>query len=150
MINFGEAKNGMMVDTTTYNGQEYYLVFGVAGTGGGEVIPATIDFDPDTLDLKSKGKVVTVYIELPTGYNVGQIDISSIMLNGLVPALDKPMEIGDYDNDGISDLMVKFERDKVLSILSPGEAVTLSLTGKVFYNGSYTDFEGSDVIRVIK
>ena len=29
------------------------------------MIPATIDFDPDTLNLGSMGKWVTVYIELP-------------------------------------------------------------------------------------
>jgi len=150
VINVGETKNGMTVDTTTYNDREYYLIFGIIDTGGGEVIPATIDFDPDVLNLKSKGEFVTVYVELPQGFDINQIDISSIILNGLVPALVKPMEISDYDNDGISDLMVKFERNKVQAILSPGEAVTLSLTGKVFYNGSYTDFEGSDVIGVTK
>ena len=35
-----------------------------------QIIPATIDFDPDTLNLGSNGKWVTVYIELLTGYDV--------------------------------------------------------------------------------
>ncbi len=31
------------------------------------VVPATIDIDPDTLNLKSEGRWITAYIELPTG-----------------------------------------------------------------------------------
>ena len=36
-------------------------------------ITATIDFDPDTLNKKSCGKWVVVYIELPSGYIVNNI-----------------------------------------------------------------------------
>lgn len=109
-----------------------------------------IDFDPDVLNLKSEGNFVTVYIELPEGFDLNQIDISSIMLNDLVPALTKPTEIGDYDSDRILDLMVKFERNKVQAILNPGEKVSITITGRVFHNGNYLDFRGSDIIRVIK
>jgi hypothetical protein len=106
----------------------------------------TIDFDPDTLNLKSKGKVVTVYIELPVGYDVSQIEVFSIMLNGQVHAEPKPTEIGDYDNDGIPDLMIKFDRATVQSILEVGDEVEIVVTGEL-YDG--TPFEGSDIIRVI-
>jgi hypothetical protein len=109
-----------------------------------------IDFDPDILNLKSEGKFVTVYIELPKGFDVSQIDISSIMLNDSISSLSKPTEISDYDKDGIADLMVKFERDKVQSILSQGEKIPIIVTGKVFHNGKYLDFRGDDIIRVIK
>lgn len=108
-----------------------------------------IDFDPDTLNLESKGKVVTAYIELPENFDVGQINISSILLNDSVPALAKPTEIGDYDQDGIPDLMVKFERNKVQAILNPGEKVLITLTGKVLYNDKHLDFKGDDIIRVL-
>jgi flagellar hook assembly protein FlgD len=114
------------------------------------VIEATIDIDPDTLNLKSKGKWITAYIEIP-GYDVSKINISSILLNGTVPAetnqkygFVKDPEIGDYDNDGIPDLMVKFDRSAVEEIVSPGN-VTLTLTGEI--NGR--SFEGSDTIKVI-
>jgi hypothetical protein len=111
-----------------------------------ERLPATVDFDPDTLNLKSKGNYVTVYIELPRGYLVTQIDISSIRLNGTVPALAKPKAIGDYDKDGIPDLMVKFDRAAVQKILAPGNQVEITIMGKV----AGVDFEGGDTIRVIK
>lgn len=45
-------------------------------------ITATIDFNPDTLNKKSCGKWVTVHIELHSGYNVSDIIISSILLEG--------------------------------------------------------------------
>ncbi|MCK4267073.1 MAG: hypothetical protein KAX31_07305, partial [Thermoplasmata archaeon] len=109
------------------------------------IVTATIDFDPDVLNLDSKGKYITAYIELPAGYNVSQIDISSIRLNGILPALGKPTEIGDYDNDSIPDLMVKFHRTMVQDILAVGEEVGVTITGEV--NG--TIFEGGDTIRVI-
>ena len=108
-------------------------------------IRATIDFDPDTLNLKSKGKFVTVYIELPPGYDVSQIDVSSITLNGTVPALDKPTKVGDYDSDGVPDLMVKFDGAAVQDLLTPGSQVEITITGEVTGIG----FEGSDTIRVI-
>jgi peptidoglycan hydrolase-like protein with peptidoglycan-binding domain len=109
-----------------------------------------VDFDSDVLNLKSKGQFVTVYIELPSGFDVNQIDIASILLNDSVPALSTPTEVGDYDEDGTLDLMVKFERDKVQSILNPGEKIPITITGKVFHNGKYLDFRGDDIIRVIK
>ena len=110
-----------------------------------QIIPATIDFDPDTLNLRSRDRSVTVYIELPPGYDVSQIDISSISLNGTIPALTKPIEVGDYDSDGIPDLMVKFDGAAVKGILTPGGQVEITITGEVAGIG----FDGSDTIRVI-
>jgi len=112
------------------------------------IIPATIDFDPDTLNLKSKGRWVTAYIELPVGhgYNVSMIDLESLWLNGQVQAEAKPIEIGDYDGDGIPDLMVKFNRKSVQNILEVGEEVKITISGKLTY---CRPFEGKDTIKVI-
>jgi len=109
-----------------------------------------IDFDPDTLNLESKGEFATVYIELPAGFDVNQIDISGIILNDSVPALTKATEINDFDEDGKTDLMVKFERNKVQGVLNSGERVPIIVTGKVFHNGSNLDFKGDDIIKVMK
>jgi parallel beta-helix repeat protein len=107
-----------------------------------------IDFDPDTLNLKSKGKVVTVYIELPTGYEVSQIDVSSIMLNGTVSALAKPTEIGDYDGDGVPDLMVKFDRASVITLFA-GKTVPENYVIEVTGTVAGIRFKGTITIRVI-
>ncbi len=110
-------------------------------------ISAGVYIKPDTLNLKSKGRWITAYIELPNGYDVNDINISTILLENNISAEDHPSGIGDYDNDGITDLMVKFDRSDVEDMLTPSESVTLKITGSL-----KTDelFEGSDDIRVIK
>jgi hypothetical protein len=121
-------------------------------------VSATVDIDPDTLNLKSMGKWITAYIELPEGYNVSDIDIYSIRLNDTSsvsllpnPPVPVPMEIGDYDSDGIPDLMVKFNRTELTSHIYHVLGITY---GNVMLriSGNLTDgtpFEGSDTIRVI-
>lgn len=112
------------------------------------IIPANIDFDPDTLNLKSKGKWVIVYIELPMGhgYSVGEIDLISVMLNSQVQAKVEPTEIGDYDLDAIPDLMVKFNRSAVQAIFEVEDKVEIIITGELIDG---RQLEGSDIIRVI-
>ena len=109
-------------------------------------LQTTIDIDPDTLNLKSKGKWITCYIELPDGYDVTKINISTILLNDTTPAEGHPTDIGDYDNDDVPDLMVKFDRQDVIAILEPGDNVEIKITGEL---NDGTHFEGIDYIRVI-
>jgi hypothetical protein len=110
-------------------------------------LTVTIDIDPETLNLKIKGKWVTVYAELPEGYDVADINVGTVTLKGTIPAEAHPIEIGDYDNDGIPDLMVKFDRQALIEYLdgTTGE-VTLTVSGEL---GDGTPFEGSDAITVI-
>lgn len=110
------------------------------------VLLATIDIDPDTLNLNSTGNWITCYIELPDGYDVEDINISTILLNDTIPAENHPTNISDYDNDGIPDLMVKFDRQEVIDILEPGENVEITVAGELVDG---TRFEGIDYIRVI-
>jgi len=111
-----------------------------------DVIQAVIDIDPDTLNLKSKGKWITCYIELPGDYDVEDIDVSTIKLNDEVPAESRPTGIGDCDDDGIAELMVKFDRSAVQEILQEGNEVEITVTGEL---NDGIQFEGSDAIRVI-
>jgi len=104
-----------------------------------------VDFDPDTLNLKSKGKFVTVYIELPEDIDASEIDLFSLALNELVSPLPKPIEIGDYDSDGTNDLMVKFNLQEIMEVLEPGEQI-IDLTGRLWDGRPIAGF---DFIRVI-
>jgi parallel beta-helix repeat protein len=113
-------------------------------------IRVTIDIQPQTLNLMGKGKWITAYIELPEGYNVADINTTTIMLNNNIPIdLKAPVEIGDYDNDTIPDLMVNFNRTAVCQfILSKGIMrgnVTLTVSGNLIYG---IPFGGCDVIAV--
>jgi len=109
-------------------------------------LTAKIDINPDVLNPKSKGNWVTSYIELPGGYAAENIDVSTVILEGAIPAESSPTQVGDHDDDGIPDLMVKFDRQTLIGYLvgATGE-VTLMLTGDV--DGK--PFEGSDTIIVI-
>jgi hypothetical protein len=112
-------------------------------------IASTISINPQTLNIKSKGKWIISYLELPEEYDAKDINVPSIMLNDTIPVEPNSTAIGDYDNDTIPDLMVKFNRTVVSEfILSKGIVygnVTLTLTGQL-YNG--TIFAGSDMILV--
>jgi len=109
--------------------------------------PATIDIDPDTLNLKSRGNSITCYIELPESYVVGDIVIESVILEETISAEASRTEIGDYDQDSITDLMVKFDRQGLIEYLD-GTTGQVQLTVRGEVGG--IPFEGSDTITVIE
>jgi hypothetical protein len=113
-------------------------------------ISATVEFPIAMLNLKSRGQLVSCYIELPEGYSLEDINVSTIMLNNTVPVdLEAPISTGDYDNDTIPDLMVNFNRTEVIEFISTQHIrfgnVTITLTGSL-YDG--TSFEANAVITV--
>lgn len=118
------------------------------------VVDAAVEIAPRKLNLKSRGKWVTCYIELPQGYFLEDIDIETVAIekiNDITVDLiytSGPAVLGDHDGDGIDDLMVKFERAALISILNDidtpaGEEITLTVTGELEGDES---FEGSDTI----
>jgi hypothetical protein len=107
---------------------------------------ADIDVNPHTLNASSRGRWITCYIESPEEYDVSDIDVASLMFDGAVPAEAEPSEIGDFDKDGIPDLMVKFDRAGVQEILQAGDSVEVVISGEL---EDGTMFAGLDVIRVM-
>ncbi len=113
-------------------------------------IEAVVDMKPERLNLKSRGKYVTAFIELPDGYNVNDIAVRSVVISGIGrDVIDPPIRrtgpwrIGNYDGDGAGDLMVKFSRKKLIKLLKTNDRrITISGT---LLNG--TSFTGTDKIR---
>ncbi|MBI3552838.1 MAG: hypothetical protein HY077_09990 [Elusimicrobia bacterium] len=112
---------------------------------------ASVDLDPDTLNLVSKGKYITAYLGFP-GNNASPADIAVdsikiVRVNGKaitpIAALLKPTEL--EDEDGAPTLMVKFDRHAVEAVLSAGDQ-TLDLEGAL-KNGKA--FSGSGKIWAI-
>ncbi len=121
------------------------------------VLTATVNIHPQALNLRGRGRWITVYVELSEAYNVSDINVSSMMLNETIPVDPHPIAIGDHDADGIPDLMVKFNRVKViLYILNNVNfnelvrkrviTVTLTITGCL---NDGTPFQGSTTIKMI-
>jgi hypothetical protein len=114
------------------------------------LLNASVDIDPDTLKKTSQGAPITAYIELPGGYDVNNIDVSTVVLGWQeqsVQAEPSPTKVGDHDGDGIADLMAKFSRAAVVAMLGEHLGDTT-----LHVAGTLTDgwvFEGWDTIRVI-
>lgn len=117
-------------------------------------VEATVDVDPDNLNLASRGRFVTAYIELD-GADVKEIDPSTVLLNDQVPPIlderygfvtSEEAYIVDHDENGILERMLKFDRQAVQAILSPGNVVTITISGQL-NDGS--KFEGTDTLRVL-
>ena len=92
-------------------------------------LPAIVEISPKTLNINSNGNWITCFIEVPS-YSPELIDVSTLILNGTIHAEIHPIYIGDNNGNTASDLMVKFNRSEVQSIVHTGE-FTLYLEGKV-------------------
>jgi len=143
----------------TFNGR-IYVIGGYEFEGDVEdtiyyssppTVPATVDINPDTLNLKSNGQWITAYITLPEAYSVGDVDVATVELvhNDVV------VDAADWGEVQGGVLMVKFDRIALRDYLGAADLsdgdkfydVTLTVTGKLL-NGQ--PFEGSDTIVVIR
>jgi parallel beta-helix repeat protein len=106
-------------------------------------ITAIVDFNPNTLNLKSHGKWITARIQLPEEYNAEDIDASTILLNGAIAPLIEAKQNGH----GVKELVVRFDRVTVAlwiyQSVGTQHEVSLTITGEL-KNG--TTFEGTDTI----
>ncbi len=105
------------------------------------IIEGSADVDPDTLNLKSKGKWITVYIDLPEGYEECDIVIQSVIF-------EVGGEYGEFDTVEVEwglvqddSLMVKFSRAEVIDSIKAFEEqpeISAVITGEM---GDGTQFE---------
>jgi hypothetical protein len=89
-------------------------------------------------------------------YDVNNINLGAVVLNNVVPAENNPKygfvknpEIKDRDNDGLPELMVKFDRAAMQATVQPADKVIISVTGEVLKDEIPVPFQGTDTIKVI-
>lgn len=101
---------------------------------------------PETLNLESNGRFVTVTVEVSGEDDDGDkktaddIVPESVELEGL-PRLGPPTSVGDDGN-----FTAKYDRADLEDILSPAEEVTLTVTGEFTDGDTFSD---TDIIGVI-
>jgi hypothetical protein len=105
------------------------------------------ELEPERLNRESQDNFITAYIELDEGL-ADQIDIGTVALildgNTMLYAEPDQSEVSDYNENGILDLTVKFDRQAILETIGDGE-VEISITGSVYGNF----FQGTDTILVL-
>ncbi len=101
-----------------------------------ETIHGQLEVQPNVINLNSKARYVTAFIELPDGYKGSNIDPGSIRLNGTIaPHLQAPVIITDHNGDNIPDLIVKFDLQDVRVFFSRPGIYTLAVTGNTIVGG---------------
>ena len=103
-----------------------------------EDIPAGVTFDLNKLDLNSNG-ILKAFITLPEGYDVADIDVSTVECEGAHAFGDGSVISGKQA------LEVKFLIQDLVDV-PIGDAVKLSVTGELTDG---TGFQGSDLVKVI-
>jgi hypothetical protein len=90
----------------------------------------------------SKRRWIAAYIELQEGFWASDIIVSTVRLNSEIVAEAFFARVGDYDGDGITDLMVRFER---VSTAGMSGDVVFSVTGEL----GEAVFIGADSVRIL-
>ncbi len=109
-------------------------------------LEATVKVAPQTINLDRQGKWISVFITLPSGYNVSDIVTSTILLEGQFSPV--------WSNVENNTLMVKFDSALVTSSLwmdlyhmgVSKTSVELKVTGQL---NDGTGFSGSDTVIIM-
>jgi parallel beta-helix repeat protein len=109
-------------------------------------IEAVIIIDPNSLNPKKKGDTLTAHIEFPSDLPVEEIDVSTILLNDSVSPEKEHSSIGDFDNDGVPDLLLKFNlRDRSRFLPLSNGNIEMTISGRL-KNGLL--FEGAHSLKL--
>jgi len=102
---------------------------------------------PRTLNLRSNGQWVSAHLEVPAGYDVNEINQATVTLQNSISADITKTEILDYNNNGIADIMMKFDRAALQNMIGGGDTAEIVINGE-FNDG--TPFTGRDSIKIVR
>ena len=130
------------------------MLFGFQALGPSRAfsLDAMVKIQPETVSLGREGTWITVYISLPGGYNVGDIDRTEIFLKDpLVPEWTVSQSWSNIAGDR---LMVKFDSKVVIDHLwnrlchmgLNRAQITLTVEGQL---NDGTSFAGSDTLTAM-
>jgi hypothetical protein len=117
--------------------------------------PAVVDTYPKSINKKSLGQYVTVYLEFPNSdEGPADVDVSTVRLQAIDPvtstvlhvAPGSPTAVGDGNHNGIPDRMVKFDRPTVQGWFATGSQVTFRVDGKFTDNKSFSGTDSSVLV----
>lgn len=135
---------------------EYTQIVALLYTDNGVELPVlqdseTLTFDltsvtcsPDTLNINAKGTWVTCVLDLYDGYALEDVDVSSIYLDGTIPA-DKAVIEDDT-------MTLKFSRQALIADITADDTVVFPMVSTLTVSGALVDgttFLATDTIRVI-
>ena len=112
-----------------------------------DIEDAEVSISPNPMNFISEGKFVTVHIEVPATYDIKDIKVKSIMMDGSLQPEEpkgKTLKIGDHDNDDIPDIMLKFDRQAIIDHYGVCENKEVSFTGSI----DDLTFEGKTKITI--
>jgi cysteine-rich repeat protein len=118
-----------------------------------------LECEPDSLHVYGRNDWITCYVELLDGYYPWLIDGSLATLNGVSAYTGKQdwaqshatdANTFDYDEDGVTERMLKFDVGAVVDTLESGEDRVLELKGEIknYATGSTTSFSAKDTITI--
>jgi len=140
ILDVGESKNEIFVETTTYNGREYYMVFGIKGTGGGEAYRTQLTYEGDlngqySDEVNLKATLIVKDDEVITGKTInfvlGEQTATAITdENGVATAIMELLQIpDDYTIEakfvGEGDYLPSSDSE-LFEILKEGVTITVS------------------------
>ena len=112
-------------------------------------LTARVAVQPDTLNLRSAGKFITVLVGV-RGHRAGEINVTTLRLSidgaGSLQPIGCARGTGDHEGEGVGDLMLKFSRPEVVALAHVGDRVRFALTGSL---RDGTPLSGADNVRVI-
>lgn len=139
-----------------YNKGNYTVTLSVLDKDGGvgmntititvNPITASVDIYPEKLNLKMCGQWITAIIKLPKTYDASKVKVNTIKLvyGGINIAASNVIIIKNT-------IVAIFDASKLTKLLKgKSNPITITINGKIKYNGGNAEFEGSDNIKIKK